>query len=172
MHFGKGLARTLVPIMIYCACAELCDHVGSCENGQKYASGEQVSLDKMKPLEGVEHGNILPAQLKLESSLEPDKKPFHSGPEIPLWSSHKCPLMCMLLTEEKSSQFKSSMYHTEHLPNVGSSVRADLVCTTPNHARYQQYFPPNSLHSNDRKHMNPDSVNMLVFLPDNLSNYC
>ena len=67
MHFGKGLARTLVPIMIYCACAELCDQVGSCENGQKYASGEQVSLDKMKPLE-VEHGNILPAQLKLESS--------------------------------------------------------------------------------------------------------
>ena len=53
--------------MIYCACAELCDQVGSCENGQKYASGEQVSLDKMKPLE-VEHGNILPAQLKLESS--------------------------------------------------------------------------------------------------------
>ena len=51
MHFGK-----VVPIMIYCACAELCDHVGSCENGQKYASGEQVSLDKMKPLE--EHGNI------------------------------------------------------------------------------------------------------------------
>ena len=126
----------------------------------------------MKPLEGVEHGNILPTQLKLESSLEPDKKLFHSGPEIPLWSSHKCPLMCMLLTEEKSSLFKSSMYHTEHLPNVGSSVRADLVCTTPNHVRYQQYFPPNSLHSNDRKHMNPDSVNMLVFLPDNLSNHC
>ena len=92
MHFGK-----VVPIMIYCACAELCDQVGSCENGQKYTSGEQVSLDKMKPLEGVEHGNILLAQLKLESSLEPDKKPFHSGPEIPLWSSHKCPLMCMLL---------------------------------------------------------------------------
>ena len=83
--------------MIYCACAELCDQVGSCENGQKYTSGEQVSLDKMKPLEGVEHGNILPTQLKLESSLEPDKKAFHSGPEIPLWSSHKCPLMCMLL---------------------------------------------------------------------------
>ena len=50
VHFGKGLARTLVPIMIYCACAELCNHVGSCENSQKYASGEQVSLDKMKPL--------------------------------------------------------------------------------------------------------------------------
>ena len=69
--------------MIYCACAELCNHVGSCENGQKYASGEQVSLDKMTPLEGVEHGNILPSQLKLESSLEPDKKAFILAQKYP-----------------------------------------------------------------------------------------
>ena len=91
VHFGKGLAKTLVPITIYCACAELCDQVGSCENDQKYANGEQVSLEELMPLEGVERGTILPAQLKLGSSLEPDKKPFHAGQNylcVPATSVH------------------------------------------------------------------------------------